>query len=483
MKGGPKLRPLLCGFALAVLFLFPHAAPGADIDVVFEDVSILGGDNQAKTDFLPGEEVRVAVRYRVVALTGDPFFLRLRISGDGWRESPARVAVPGLGSRVHVFTGLKVVSTAAPGKVSLLLDVVSAEQDTVSLRGRRHAYLNVVCPDGIPTSWTRHVQVGVSPRDMALTGDGRFLYVTSPGDNKVTVIDVEAGAVVEPEIEVPEVLVQPAGVAAAPDGVEMLVADSALQALHLIDQDHVLYDTILLNPTGELGRTSPGDVAVNGARNEVYVTDSRGPRIFILDLDTREARPVSLFVPGLTAGVSPLQVLVDPGNPRFVYVLCGGLNEVIKLDVVTEIVLDFVRLRNLQDPSSLWPAWSMALNQEEGEIYVVMNPGGLDTTSGTVESRIFVLPKNWLGGPGRDFLLGSSIWDLSVRQDGLVYGIDSYRGEILVLDVVTGTEMTMCAVPVSGGGRHLAADPAQNRLFVGGWLTGFVDIVEESAPE
>ncbi len=468
--------------ALTLPFLFPHSTLGADVDVVFEGISILGSANQLKTNFLPGEEVRVTVRYRVLSRTGNPIYLRLRISGDGWHESPPRVPVSGLGSGIHMFVGLRAAPTAAPGKVSLLVDVVSAE-DTVSLQGRRHAYLNVGCPDGLPTEWTAHLQVGASPRDMALTGDGRYLYVTSTEDRKVTVIDLETRAVLM-EIEDPDMLGNPAGVAPAPDGIEMLVVDSALQAIHLIDQDHVLYDTIPLNPTGEFGVTSPGDLAVNPVRNEAYITDSRGPRIFILDLASREVRLASLFAPGLSAGVSPLQVMLDPGNQRFVYVLCGGFNEVIKVDVVTGNVLDFIQLRNLQDPSSLWPAWSMAVNQEEGEIYVVVNPGGFETTYPTIESRIFTLPKNWLGGPGRrDVMLGSSIWDLSVRQDNLVYGIDSFRGEILVIDLATGTEMVSCAIPVSTGGRYLRTDPAQNRLFVAGWLTGFADIVELTAPE
>ena len=76
-----------------------------------------------------------------------------------------------------------------------------------------------------------------------------------------------------------------------------------------------------------------------------------------------------------------------------------------------------------------------------------------------------------------------SIWELVVldREDGrFVYAIDSNRGEVLIIDMDTGTEMSRCAipVPVEPGGRFLRANPAQNRLFVGGWLAGFVNIVE-----
>jgi hypothetical protein len=129
----------------------------------------------------------------------------------------------------------------------------------------------------------------------------------------------------------------------------------------------------------------------------------------------------------------------------------------------------------------------MALNPLTDEIYVVVNPsdfGFADLL--TVKSKIFMLPKDDLSNLAeRDELLlaGSSIWELVVREDGreddqYVYAIDSYRGEILVINMDTGTEMSRCAIPVEPGGRLLRADSAQNRLFVGGWLAGFVNIVE-----
>jgi DNA-binding beta-propeller fold protein YncE len=117
---------------------------------------------------------------------------------------------------------------------------------------------------------------------------------------------------------------------------------------------HVLQETIRLNPTGDFGVTSPGGLAVNPLRNEAYVIDSRSPRVFIVDLASQEVRVLFLFnLPGPPVGLLPLQVMMDPDNPRFIYVLCSGLNEVIKLDVVSGAILDFVQLRDLSDPSTL----------------------------------------------------------------------------------------------------------------------------------
>jgi DNA-binding beta-propeller fold protein YncE len=472
---------------LTMSVLFPHLSFGADLEVSFDEVTPLGGSGADGREFLPGDEVPVRVRLHVLQATGNPFYVRLRITGDGWRDM---LSSEWMGPQM-TYGGLQVPATAAPGKVSLLMDVFSP-QDTVALHGRRHAYLNVRCPPGIPEEVLPRLLVGTPPRDMALTADGRYLYVTRDvrrdllsEDPKITVIDVEKRTVVQTEIEDSETIGFPEGVAASASGQEMYIADSALQAVHVVDaQTHVLQDSIPLNPNGDFGVASPGDLAVNQAGTEVYVTDSRSPRVFVVDLASHEVRELSLFESLLTppAGLVPIQVMIDPDNSRAVYVLCQALNEVIKLDVDSGAILDFVRLRDPADPSSLWPAWSMALNPSTGEIYVVVNPGDLDFRDLlTVKSKIFMCPKDDLGNLAarRELLLtGSSIWELEFREDGLVYAVDSYRGEILVIDTATGTEMSRCAIPVEPGGRLLRADPAQNRLFVAGWLAGFVNIVE-----
>jgi hypothetical protein len=322
---------------------------------------------------------------------------------------------------------------------------------------------------------------------MALTSDERYLYVTRDvrrdplsEDPKVTVIDLLENRVVPAEIEFSEAIGFPEGVAASPGEPVMYIADSAFQVLHVVDAEtRVLLESIELNPTGALGVTAPGDVAVNQEGTEVYVADSRGRRVFVvnLELDPPEVRVVSLSgFPDPPAGLRPLQVMLDPDNPRFIYVLCQGQNEVVKVDVVSDEIMDFVQLGNLLEPSV-----SMALNSVREEIHVVVNPNDFGLAfPPTFDSKIVAFPKNQLGGPGRKELplAQSSIWELLVREDGLVYAIDSYRGEILVIDVGTGTEMSRCAVPVEPAGRLLRADREQNRLFVAGGLAGFVDLVE-----
>ena len=112
--------------------------------------------------------------------------------------------------------------------------------------------------------------------------------------------------------------------------------------------------------------------------------------------------------------------MLDSEVDSHIYVLCAGLNEIIKLDVISGAILDFVRLGDLLDPPTLWPVSSMTLNPETQEIYVVVNPDDFDLNPVTFKSKIIALQKDDLQNfaERKDFLLeGSSIWELEVWED------------------------------------------------------------------
>ncbi len=235
------------------------------------------------------------VRLRVLQATGNPFVVRLRISGDGWREMLTSEPVLGPGVHWIVFSeteqedDLRVPPTAGEGKVSLLMDALST-QDTVGLQGRRHRYLEIRCPAGLPAGGMDRFTVGGYPQDMALTADGRYLYVTSRGAPKVTVIDVETKEVVPTELEDSEAIVMPTGVAAHPSEPVMYIADSGLRVLHVVNAEtHVLQESI------PVSLTSPGELTVNPLRNEAYVIDSVSPMLSVVDLASHGVRDLFLF--------------------------------------------------------------------------------------------------------------------------------------------------------------------------------------------
>ena len=130
-----------------------------------------------------------------------------------------------------------------------------------------------------------------------------------------------------------------------------------------------------------------------------------------------------------------------------------------------------------------------------------MNPAPFEEVGSLAEpsSMIYTFPSGDLSGPGeRSFRAGASMWDLVVWRDGpyagrYAYAADSYRGEVLIIDLERETELKGCAIrtgscffagqeepqPCSGvGARILLKDPLRNRLYVGNWSPGYVDVIE-----
>jgi len=77
------------------------------------------------------------------------------------------------------------------------------------------------------------------------------------------------------------------------------------------------------------------------------------------------------------------------------------------------------------------------------------------------------------------YYLGPYVWDLVIRPDGrFAYGIDSFRGQLVIVDLEAGRELRSCAVEVGYGGRILLQDPGTGRIFIGGTSPGAVEVVE-----
>ncbi len=113
-----KAHPLLLLLVLSLCLLLPQFSFGADLEVRFDEVTPLDGKGPEGRDFRPGDEIRVRVRLSVLQATGNPFSVRLRIAGDGWREM---LTSDSMGGDI-TYTGLRVPATAGEGKVSILMD-------------------------------------------------------------------------------------------------------------------------------------------------------------------------------------------------------------------------------------------------------------------------------------------------------------------------------------------------------------------------
>ncbi|MEW6440421.1 MAG: hypothetical protein AB1640_05730 [bacterium] len=450
----------------------------ADIQIQVERVWATDGQGAEKREFLPGEAIQYRAQLRMLTVAAVPLSVRLRVLGDGWYETHEKKALFGPGFHEVRWGGVPSLHTspeACEGKVALHLDVEGQETsftENIDLSGSRHAFFSVSCEaGGFLKRLVGHVRVGQSPFDMALTADGRYLYVTNRESGSISVLETEEPFEVVAQIESPGVIVEPTGAALAANGTEMLVADHATQKIHILDTAaHRLERSVDI--LGDFGRVGMGDLVLDPVRNELYACDLADSRVLAIDGQSFAARSILLTgttPSGWVAGLTPVKLLLDP--QRFLYVLATALGELIQVDPIQGAVVDSYNKVNV-------PASSMTFNPDHTRLYVLRTGvPGVEGIYQEIPSILYMLETQELS-PEASFHLSAALWDLVVRQDGrFAYVVNSSRGELAVVDLQGGYELRACAVPVGYGGHILLADPRRARVYIGA-DPGALEIVE-----
>jgi len=345
---------------------------------------------------------------------------------------------------------------------------------------------------------------------MALSLDNRYLYVTSQDSHIITVIDAdlwETVAVlpdweeVNRQIEAcqaacpPEDLEclsqcvttyrtvgRPSGVAAVPGSQDILVADYQLERIHIIQRSgsrHELAGYI------EIPRSPPGNVPLNLSdlvvtpNLEIFASDCRDAQVFRLNVNPpHNTVPLDInYVLGV--GNSPLELLLNPTAPsQSFYVLCAQVLEVNRLGALQRLMPMNIGVLSV----------AMALNPDPAaaELYVVMSPAG-GITLERLATSAFIYYWNLNnptpeGGSGAVFYDEAGLWDIAPVVKGeyrgrLAHVIDSYHGEVRLVNLESRTLLRCCAAPASIGGARILEDPERNRVYVGNWPGGFVEYV------
>jgi YVTN family beta-propeller protein len=114
----------------------------------------------------------------------------------------------------------------------------------------------------------------LSPREMVLSLDGRWLYVMCEASDEVRVVDSQSGRVVK-TVAVGHV---PRGIALSPDGKKLYIANSWDDTATEIDTDSLKVARTLA--TG----FEPNGVAVDGANKTLYVANRLSNDVSVIDL-------------------------------------------------------------------------------------------------------------------------------------------------------------------------------------------------------
>jgi serine/threonine-protein kinase len=281
--------------------------------------------------------------------------------------------------------------------------------------------------DSRPPSVIDRIDIGSSPRNIAITADGSLVYATNRDDNTVSVIDPATNAVVR--------TVQlgggggPEGIAVDPDGETVYVVNNGAGTVDVVDA-----------VSGEVRRTvpvdgSPTDLAV-AEDGRVYVTSpsNRSLGEFGPESDTRrlieEGRPQSL-------------ALSSDDETAYVTDFEGNL---LAVDLPSGRVTDRIPVGNGPDGVALSPDETIAyvVNIEDDAVSVV------DLAAGTTVATIAV---------------GDRPISVAVHPDGdTAYVSNNESRSVSVID--TTTWEVVGELPVGQRPEAVAVAPDGGRVYV-----------------
>ena len=180
-------------------------------------------------------------------------------------------------------------------------------------RGTSMSPTDVVAFDAQTGALKKRVRGGVSPYELAMTPDGKRLFVSNWGEKTVSVVDVATLKVVKTI----SVGFNPNDMVLSPDG-RLFVACSNENTVYVVDSRTLaVLETIsvALTPKSPEGST-PNALALDAKRRLLFVANADNNDIAVIDVHNREHSAVAGFVP---AGWYPSAVtLAEQGAALYI---------------------------------------------------------------------------------------------------------------------------------------------------------------------
>ncbi|HEX5264742.1 MAG TPA: DUF5074 domain-containing protein, partial [Phenylobacterium sp.] len=161
-------------------------------------------------------------------------------------------------------------------------------------RGTSMTPTDVVAFDAKSGAIRKRIHVGISPYEMALSADGKRLFVSDWGDKSVSVADVATQKVIK---TIP-VGFNPNDMVLAKDG-RLFVACSNENTVYVIDTRTLSVMQVIsvaLYPKAPLGST-PNSLALDAKRKLLFVANADNDDVAVVDIRKRETREVLGFIP------------------------------------------------------------------------------------------------------------------------------------------------------------------------------------------
>jgi serine/threonine-protein kinase len=353
----------------------------------------------------------------------------------GGRRPPGVLAGMVLAGAMLLVIALVVVAVLADDE-----DYADPERHTAADDGTTETASDPGAGTGMPAV-IGQITIGSSPRNIALSADGKRLYATNRDDDTVSVVDTATDEVIE-TMHVGKGS-GPEGIALTPDGRTSFVVDNDASAVAVID-----------NATGAVRRTipvsvSPTDVAVGADGKTAYVTTTDGGAL--LALDTRDV------VKAVSTDGRP-QSLALSRDGRTAYVTDGGTSSLLTVDTTGFQVVDRIRVGAGPDGVALAPDEQTAYvaDIDDNALSVV------DLVGGTEVAKIDV---------------GQRPISVAVAPDGrTAYVTNNDSGSVSVID--TAARKLVGSVSVGTDPEAVAVAPDGSRAYVVNAGSGTISVLD-----
>jgi len=266
------------------------------------------------------------------------------------------------------------------------------------------------------------IPVAAGPHGMAMSADGRALYVTGDGSSALDVIDTASDRVVS-TIEVGRT---PNGVALTPDGRSLLVA--------VYGEDRIAFvDTATRAITASVSVPKPHTIAIHPDGALAIVTSQEPGRFALVVLDL--ARPA--VVRSLPLEKTPRDGEFSADGRTF-YFTQAGVSAVQVLDTASNTVVGRI-------PTGVSPHFVKQFKGAAEGLAVVQGPGELLTFDPAT------------GAPQRHIAVGRQPHWLDLSSDGrTAYVTDEGSDDVRLIDIASGK---MIAVAVGKSPRKVVVQP------------------------
>ena len=233
---------------------------------------------------------------------------------------------------------------------------------------------NTLAPVGQP------IAVAGGGDDMVFSPDGTRLYVAHDGANAaLSIIDTGSRTV----IGTMSTTYDTTGMAISSDGRTLYVADGYYNRIQVIDTATKAVAYIPLGPRSYNG--NPGDIALSPDGKWAYISDPDNSTVSVIDLTQRAVvgDPIVIGVPRWMASTTwPTSLAVSPDGNRL-YVANG--QDIVVIDPATRAVVGAVRFPGYMSDTSARASQAIAVDSD-GDILAYGGSGLVSVTIGTSSS-------------------------------------------------------------------------------------------------